>query len=54
MPLEQKMNSFWCVVWMFKTRIGITIIKGQQQHHNCGGDQDITITYICSLGEIIT
>ena len=41
MPLEQKIKSFWCVVWMFKTRIG------QQQHHNCGGDETSQLlTYV--------
>ena len=38
-----------CLLWIFETRIAITVMTNQHQHHNC--EEDITMLDII---EIIT
>ena len=45
--IDENINSFCCLLWIFETRIAITIIIDQHQHHDC--EEDITIFDIIKI-----
>ena len=39
--IDKNIKSLWYLLWIFETRIAITIMRDQYQHHDC--EEDITI-----------
>ena len=39
--IDKNIKSLWYLLWIFETRIAITIMRDQHQHHDC--EEDITI-----------
>ena len=45
--IDENIKSLCCLLWIFETRIAITIITDQHQHHDC--EEDITIFDIIKI-----
>ena len=44
---DENIKSLCCLLWIFETRIAITIMTDQYQHHNC--EEDITMSNIIEI-----
>ena len=40
-PTDKSIKSLCCLLWIFETRIAITIMTNQHQHDNC--EEDIKV-----------
>ena len=45
--IDENIKSLCCLLWIFETRISITIIRNQHQHHDC--EEDITMFDIIKI-----
>ena len=44
---DENVKSLCCLLWIFETKIAITIMTNQHQHHNC--EEDITMFDIIKI-----